>query len=731
MGDWKKDFSAGLAVALVAIPLCLGIAHASGAPLISGLLGGMVGGIVVGRLSGSHLSVSGPAAGLTTIVLAAITQLQSFPAFLAATAIAGVLQILFGRLRVGALSRLFPSPVIKGMLAAIGLTLIFKQFPHLVGYDFEAFGVEEFNDTAQDLEGGYSGKSNTLTLIAQAFSHLESGALLVGMMCLAILIVWERWFQKRWPTLPGSLVAVGAALALNAATGLVKESHEVAIPSLSQGFLTFPDWGALANPNVWGLAITIALVASVESLLTVEALDRIDPRHRVSPPDQELVAQGVGNLLCGLVGGLPVTSVVVRGSVNLAAGATSRNAAIFHGVLIIIAVTALHGMLNEIPLAALAAVLVHVGAKMASPAMFRKMFHRGWSQIIPYVSTIVAILFTDLLRGIVIGTLVSAAFILRSLHHGKGFRISKRGMVTYVQFDQEVTFFHKVQLAALFDSLPDASVVELDGTLARGIDHDVLDLIESFLEQAPARQIEVILGGIALMPSFSDDQKAQMKREYDTLLENNRQWVAQRRQEDPLYFEKMVQGQKPTFLFIGCSDSRVPAETITCTEPGKLFVHRNIANVVSRHDMNFMSVLQYSVQHLCVPHIIICGHYGCGGVRAALSSESYGLIDNWVQPIKAVVEAHQSELDAIADPNQRERRVIELHVLRQVRNVLQTAVVQASIRKLGIPKVHGWVYDLETGEIKDLQADVGLEKDIHPVYHFHFSFEEPLQPAKV
>ena len=733
MADFKKDLPASMSVALVAIPLCLGIAHASGAPLLSGLVGGIVGGIVIGSLSQSHLSVSGPAAGLTTVVLAAIATLKSFPAFLTSVVLAGLLQIVFGKLRVGGLSRLFPSPVIKGMLGAIGLILIMKQFPHLVGYDFEEMGVQEFSDNAQDVDGGYPGAPragiNTATLVAQALTHLEPGALLIGLLSLTVLYLWEWKVQKRLPTVPGSLVAVSLGVAANQLLSVIQPSmqvkgkHLVAIPELATGFFTFPDWHALSNPQVYGIALTIAIIASVETLLCVEALDRLDPHHRFTPPNRELMAQGAGNLLCGLIGGLPLTSVIVRGSVNLSAGATSKRSAISHGILILLSLLLMRGGLNQIPLASLAAVLVHVGIKMAHPSTLRRMMGRGWSQVIPCVATTLAILFSDLLIGIVVGTLVSAFFILRNLHVAQGLTVTQKGLITHIKLHQEVTFFHKVRLGHVLQTVPPGSVVEIDGTSARSIDHDVLDVIELFCQRAPQQNIQVIIGGIALMSSFSDKQKAEMQADYDQLLENNRSWVETIQQKDPAFFERMALGQKPTFLFIGCSDSRVPAETITGTEPGRLFVHRNIANVVSLHDMNLMSVLQYSVEHLVVPHIIVCGHYGCGGIRAALSSDSFGLIDNWVHPIKKIVKEHKEELALILDPEQREQRVIELHVLQQVRNILKTAVVQQSIKKLGIPKVHAWVYDVPTGKIKDLKAQLSLEEDIHPVFHYQFPFE--------
>lgn len=728
MADLKKDIAASIAVGLVAIPLCLGIAHASGAPLMSGLIGGIVGGLVIGSISKSNLSVSGPAAGLTTIVLAAIATLKSYPAFLTAVVVAGVLQILFGKLRLGGLSRLFPSPVIKGMLSAIGLILIMKQLPHLVGFDLEAMGVEEFSDTDKDLDDTvHAGGLNTFRLLAMAMQFVEPGALLIGLISLCVLYAWDWGLARRFPIVPGSLVAVALSLIVNQLLqpGLqVAGKHLVKIPELHPDNFVHPDWSALSDPNLYVIAITIALVASVESLLSVEALDRLDPQHRRTPPNHELVAQGVGNVVSGMLGGLPLTAVIIRGSVNMAAGASTKVSAISHGVLILISSLLLRSGLNAIPLAALAAVLVHVGLKMANPKTLKMMSKRGWHQLVPYVATVTAILFTDLLVGICVGTLVSACFILRNLHVAKGFSVNQNGLITQIKLHQEVTFFHKVRLANLLDSVPANSVVEVDGSEARTIDHDVLDLLELFKGQAPHKNIELILGGISLMESFSEKQMAAMQAEYDQLLTNNQNWVEDCQKGDPQFFDRMALGQKPTFLFIGCSDSRVPAEVITGTEPGQLFVHRNIANLVSLHDMNIMSVLQYSVEHLVVPHIIVCGHYGCGGVRAALTSDSYGLIDNWIHPIKRIVDENQEELAKIVDADQKERRIIELHVLSQVRNLLKTPVVQKSIQKLGIPRVHGWVYDMSTGKIKDLKADINLQDDLHPVFHYEYEFQK-------
>lgn len=727
MKNFIKDCTAGLSVFLVAVPLCLGIAHASGAPLVSGLLSGIIGGIVIGALSRSHLSVSGPAAGLTTIVLAGIATAGSYEAFLVATFLAGLMQIGLGMLRAGTVNKLFPSPVIKGMLAAIGLILITKQFPHMIGYDVEAFGALGFKETEQSLVGDASAhpvERNTLTLIFHALSFFETGAVIIGLTSLATLYAWEKFMQKRFPTIPGSLIAVALGTGINAlffavAPGLALHAeHLVQIPDLSQGVFVFPDWSALTRGAVWGLAITIALVASIESLLSVEAIDRLDPQSRSTPPNRELIAQGVGNSLSGLIGGIPVTSVIVRSSVNLSAGATSKRSAIAHGIYLIVAMLFFRPIINMVPLATLAAILVQVGVKLASPAAFKFMLSRGVSQSIPYAATVIVVLFTDLLVGIGAGIVVSAFFILRSLYASQGFLVEKHGRLTRIIFDEEVTFFHKARLAALLEKVEPYSLVEIDGSKSRTIDYDVIDTLQTFRRRAAHTNIEVIVGGIELMESYTPEQRAKIDNDYNDVLAKNRTWAAEQVKQDPEFFYKQQGGHSPNFLFIGCSDSNVAAETILRTEPGGLLVHRNIANLVSPHDVNLMSVLQYSVDILNIPHVVVCGHYDCAFVREALTHHSMGLIDNWLSPIKHTANQNKAELDALPDAEAKHRRLVELHALQQARNLLKISTVQRSILKMGTPKIHAWVYDPDTGLIKDLKTNVSLKDDIADIYQY-------------
>ena len=733
MNPFVKDCTAGLSVFLVAVPLCLGIAHASGAPLVSGLLSGIVGGVVIGFVSRSHLSVSGPAAGLTTIVLAGIATAGSFRAFLVATFLAGLIQIALGMLRAGTVNKLFPSPVIKGMLASIGLILISKQFSHMIGYDVEAFGAMAFQETGPSLMGEPSShplERNTLTVLLHALSFFETGAVIIGLLSFATLYGWDRFMLKRFPTVPGSLIAVALGTAINAfflaafPELALKSEHLVQIPDLSNGVFTTPDWSALSNGAIYGLALTLALVASIESLLSVEAIDRLDPQSRKTPPNRELLAQGVGNCLAGLIGGLPVTSVIVRSSVNLSAGATSKRSAIAHGVYLIAAMMLLRPVINLVPLATLAAILIQVGIKLAAPASIRFMLSRGAPQAVPYLTTILVVLFTDLLVGIGAGVLVSAFFILRSLYASQGFVVERHPRLLRIVFDEEVTFFHKARLATVLEKVEPFWQVEIDGSKARTIDYDVIDTLQTFRRRAVFNNIEFIIGGIDQMESYTPEQIAKIETEYNDILSKNRDWAAEQLQKDSEFFLKQAKGQTPSFLFIGCSDMNASADQITRAKPGALLVHRNIANLVSPHDVNLMSVLQYSVDILSVPHVVVCGHYDCTFVREAMTHHSMGLIDNWLSPVKHTANACKEELDAISDPEQRHRRLVELHALQQARNLLKISTVQRSIVKMGTPRIHAWVYDPETGVIKDLKTNVNLKEDIAEIYQYSES-EDP------
>lgn len=499
---FRSDFSAGLVVFLVALPLCLGIAMASGAPLFSGIIAGVIGGIVVGFMSNSHVSVSGPAAGLTAIVLTAITTLGSFELFLTAVLLAGVIQLLLGFLKAGSISNYFPNNVIEGMLAGIGVIIFLKQIPHAFGYDREPEGDMSFTDN----HGG-----NTFTELLDSLNYIHYGAMIITAVALIILIAWEKIpALKNLKLIPGALVAVVAGLVLDRIfimTGsslAVQAEHLVTLP-VANGFddfknlITLPDFSGLTNSNVWVVAVTIAIVASIETLLCIEAGDRMDIYKRYSSTNTELKAQGVGNFLSGLIGGLPMTSVVVRTTANIKSGARTKMAAVIHGVLLLISVLTIPALLNMIPLATLAAILLLIGYKLASPAKIKHFWEQGKYQFIPFMSTLVAVVVTDLLKGVAIGMVISVLFVLRgNLKRAYYFRKESYhdGDVIHINLAEEVSFLNKAAIKLTLGHIPSGCKVKIDATNSVYIAHDVLELIREFKEiGGPERDIEVELIG--------------------------------------------------------------------------------------------------------------------------------------------------------------------------------------------------------------------------------------------
>lgn len=729
----KQDIPASIAVFFVAIPLCLGIAHASGAPLMSGLVTGAIGGIVVGLLSKSHLSVSGPAAGLTAIVLSSIAQLQTFELFLVAVFIAGILQILFGVFKLGIVANYIPNSVIKGMLSAIGILLIIKQFPHMVGYDIEEMGVEEFITTKEDINTTYqeahSNESNSFTILLHTLENINSGVFIIGLVSLSFLILWDKFIGKKLKVVPGSLVVVVIGILLNILLTSIAHfnlntDHLVNIPAIKSladfhGNTFYPDWNALTNPLVFKVAITIALVASIETLLSIEAIDKLDPHSRHTPPNRELIAQGIGNAGSALLGGLPMTAVIVRGSVNITAGAQSKSSTILHGIWIVFAAVFFAGFINKIPLASLASILVYTGYKLVDPIAFKLYLKKGLDQFIPFAATILAIVLSDLLIGVLIGIGIGFIFIVRNNYLAPVFKVTNMGIRVRITLGENVTFLHKNRLLNEFDKIKDGSIVEVDASRTLFIDHDVLDCINEFKTESKDRNINVFLAGIS-MEKNKPEVKEHMQKSYERLLKGNQNWVDTRTKEDPEYFARQVEGQAPEYLFIGCSDSRVPANEITGTEPGEMFVHRNIANLVVNTDINLMSVVQYSVEVLNVKHIIVCGHYGCGGIKAAMETEPHGLIDKWLRNIKDVHRLHQHEVDEIDDHEQKLRRMVELSVREQIYNLMKTSFIQRNRKQYGFPDLHGWVYDISNGKVIDLKVNEENDfKEFEKIYKLY------------
>lgn len=489
------DIPSSIVVFLVALPLCLGIAVASDATPLSGIIAGIVGGIVVGAISGSHVSVSGPAAGLTVIVAGAIGASVSYEAFLSAVVFAGVLQIALGFAKAGLVGEYIPASVIKGMLAAIGLILILKQIPHLLGRDIVPEGVEAF--TQKDGE-------NTFTEILLSIQNPTPTAVVIGLLSLAILLLWETKRFKSFKLLkifPGSLAVVIIGIAINEYLQLnyphlaIEATHLVNIPvsqsaSELQSFFTTPDFSQLFTGTQLKTAITLAIVASLESLLSIEASDKIDPMKRFTPPNRELVAQGFGNIASGMIGGLPVTAVIVRSSANVSAGAKTKMSAILHGVLLLSCVYFFPTLLNQIPLASLAAVLIMVGYKLTKPSIFKDLYHKGINQIVPFVITILAILFTDLLIGILIGMVAGLFFILRSNTKKTVFH-TKDNKNHLIRLRGSATFLTKPKLKLILEKIENDSLVYVDLSKADFIDNDIIELLEDFETQVKFRNIDL------------------------------------------------------------------------------------------------------------------------------------------------------------------------------------------------------------------------------------------------
>jgi carbonic anhydrase len=738
--DIQRDLSAGLVVFLVALPLCLGVALASGAPLFSGILAGIVGGIVVGSLSRSQTSVSGPAAGLTAIVAAQITSLKSFETFLLAVLLAGVIQMVFGLLRAGALSAFFPSSVIKGLLAAIGVILILKQIPHLLGHDSDPEGEMSFSQPDHE---------NTFSEIGRIFvGEIHHGALIIGLLSLLILVSWDGFkFLKKCPV-PAPLIVVllgvGIAELFKRLGGVleIESSHLVEVPVAEKfqdfvAFITLPDWTQWNNSAVYSAALTIAFVASLETLLNLEAIDKIDPLQRISPPDRELFAQGAGNVICGLIGGIPVTSVIVRSSVNINAGAKSQLSAISHGCLLLLCVLFLPNILNRIPLSCLAAILLATGFKLASPKLMKQMFNQGYHQFIPFIVTLVAIVFTDLIIGVAIGLGISVAFILRSNIRRPIRQIVENHLnqrVLHVQLANQVSFLNRVALENTLNSAKPGSHLLLDAESTDYIDPDILALIRDFVDQTSvARKVFVSTRGFARKFGIEDrtlfleytTQQLQQKMSPRDVLNALQNGNDRFRSGNHLVRDLGRQlsgastGQYPLAIILSCIDSRSPAEIIFDLGLGDIFTIRIAGNVVRE---KVLGSLEYGCAVAGAKLIVVMGHTRCGAVTASVNllyagkeaGEATGCdhLDVIVNEIQKSVMLSDATSFAAADDEKKRLMVDDVarrNVLHSVQLIPQES---ATIRRLVEAKqiaVVGAMYDVVSGEIRFFEEDaIGL-----------------------
>ncbi len=624
-----KDLLAGLVVFLVALPLCLGIAKASGAPEIAGIISGIVGGLVVGSLSRSHTSVSGPAAGLTAIVLAEIATLGSFEAFLGALVIGGLIQILMGALQAGFIAKFFPSSVIRGLLSAIGVILILKQIPHLFGHDTDPEG---------DMSFYQPDKQNTFSEFFQISGDFHLGPSVIGIACLVLMIAWEKIKVLNKSPVPVAIVVVAVGLLLDllfnilGGAWVVAPTHQVTIPR--GNFFTTPDWSAFVRSELYLSGLTIAIVASLETLLNVEAVDRIDPKRRITPPSWELFSQGVGNIVCGLVGGLPVTSVIIRGSVNISSGSQSKLSSIVHGVLLAISVYLFAGLLNRIPLSCLAAILIMAGYKLISPERIMQMWKQGWVQLVPFAVTVLAIVMTDLLTGILIGLAIAVLFILRSNQKRPMRRIVERqlsGDVLRVELASQITFLNKAALHDVLYSVPRGGHILLDARSTVFVDPDVLDMINEYKnDYAPTRDIKVSLLGFRAKYHVEDeiqyvefaDRDVQEKLTPRAVLEmlkaGNQRFLEGRPITRNLSRQKdgTAMAQFPMAVILSCIDSRTPSELVFDLGLGDVFSVRIAGNVISER---VLGSIEYACKVAGAKLLVVLGHSRCGAVTSAVN----------------------------------------------------------------------------------------------------------------
>jgi carbonic anhydrase len=710
MKNLKYDIPAGIVVYLVALPLCLGIALASGAPLMSGIISGIIGGVIVGSLSGSSTSVSGPAAGLATVVLASITQLGSFETFSVALVIAGVLQLIIGCLKGGAIANYIPSNVIKGLLAAIGILLILKQIPKAMGYDIEHEDIFAFTQPNGE---------NTFTHLFGSFTHFNPGSIIISLVSLALLLIWPKTPLKKIKLLPSSLVVVVVGICLTelfnqSPSLLIEKEHLVSIPNESIGSifgLNLPNFSGFINYNVWLVAFTLAIVSSLETLLNLEAVDNLDPHKRNSPPNRELIAQGTGNMLAGLLGGLPVTSVIVRSSVNIESGAKTKISAIIHGLILLLSILFLTPFLNKIPLAALAAILIITGYKLAKVQIFKDVYAKGWNQFIPFVATIVGIIFTDLLIGVLFGLAISVFYLLKS-NFKNPLKIQMEKLYTSetirIELPNQVSFLNKATIKDTLWGIPENSQVIIDATNTDYIDNDVLEILKDFKEVvAPEKKIKLNKIGLKKQYQLADHiqfinvldkaMREQLTPEaiLNLLKDGNERFVNGKwsKKEFLHQVNATASGQFPMAAVLSCIDSRTSPEVVFDANLGDLISIRIAGNIVSSEIIGSMEL---SHKEIGIKLIVVIGHSNCGAVGAAIHKINQGKIGRITDKIKpAVVKASLSE----TQPKELLDKSCRFNTQNSVSEILATSEYlkkEVENGKLGI--VAGF-YDTNTGKI--------------------------------
>lgn len=718
LSDLKYDLTASIVVFLVAIPLCLGIALASGAPLFSGIVAGIVGGIVVGFLSESSVSVSGPAAGMVAVVLAAISQLGSFQVFLLALMFAGVLQIIIGSLRAGFIADYIPSNVIQGLLCAIGILIILKQLPFAFTYASENQELMNlFKETSE---------SFSMQPLLDLPYHLNEGAASIAILCFLILIFFDKTKNHFLKAIPGPIVAVIIGTLLNefyiiewvnlaqTNTELVNIPVHANIAAFFQQF-TLPTWEAVTNHKVYLYAVILAAVASLEALLNLEAIEKIDNKRRYCSRNRELVAQGCGNIVSGLIGGLPITSVIARSSVNIQTGARTKAATIIHGFLILLVALALPKLINRIPLAALAAILIYVGYKLTKPTLYKQMYAQGFRRFLPFIITIIAIISTNLLTGTLIGLFFSFFFILKDNSQIQLDIINEKyplGSIKRMILPQHMSFLRKASLVAELDLIPDNSHLIIDARASKYIDRDILEVLDVFVKnQAAEKQIAVNMVGFkdnyeihnriefVNVTSYDTQSALQPTEVLDILKEGNKRFINEQpiHRSIPEEIKATSTNQHPIAIVLGCIDSRVPIETIFDMGVGDVFVARVAGNVVN-DDM--LASMEFACGISGAKLILVLGHTYCGAIKAACDDGAGGHLGELLNKIKPAIDA---EKEIQHERNSKNVSFVTKVTKLNIDNTLQHIYHQSPILKNLIDEksvgLMGAIYDIKSGTV--------------------------------
>lgn len=714
MKNLKNDIPSSLVVYLVALPLCLGIALASGAPLLSGIISGIIGGVIVGFFSGSQTSVSGPAAGLAAIVLASITKLGGFEVFSVAILLAGLLQLTGGLLKGGFIANYIPSNVIKGLLAAIGILLILKQIPHALGYDADHEDIFSFIQADGE---------NTFSHLFGSYSHFNSGAIVISSISILLMVFWDKTPLRKIKILPASLLVVILGIALNelfqtmAPSIYVEGNHLVNIPVTGAWELfeiRLPKLSALGNYEVWLVAFTIAIVASLETMLNIEAVDNIDPHKRESPPNKELVAQGIGNMVAGFFGGLPITSVIVRSSANIEAGAKTKLSAILHGFYLLISILILVPYLNKIPLASLAAILIITGYKLTKGNIFKEMYQKGWNQFIPFMATVTGILLTDLLIGILIGLVVSIFYLLRS-NFRNPFIIEKETIYSdetiRIELPNQVSFLNKATIKSTFWGIPENSKVIIDASKTDYIDNDILEILQDFKSiVAPEKNIQLNMIGLKKEYQLIDhiqfinvlDKQTQLELTPEKILNllksGNHRFINGKWSKKELkhQVDATSSGQYPMAVILSCIDSRITPEVVFDSNLGDLISIRVAGNIINDEIIGSMEL---SHKEIGTKLIVVKGHANCGAITAAIHDVKEGYIALITDKIRPSIDR---ALLFQGDKNSQNNLLEDscrLNIQNSLYQILKTSKYingQISNGKLGIVSAY---YDTATGKV--------------------------------